>query len=57
MRRLSDRKGVAVRVLEIGDLGFSLERGDALLARDDRDPDKGRIFRDLREDEAQRVRW
>jgi hypothetical protein len=33
---LSDRKGVAVRVLEIGDLGLSLERGDALPVRDDR---------------------
>jgi hypothetical protein len=33
---LSDRKGVAVRILEIGDLGLSLERGDALPVRDDR---------------------
>jgi hypothetical protein len=33
---LSDREGVAVRVLEIGDLGLSLERGDAFLVRDDR---------------------
>ena len=33
---MSDREGVAVRVLEIGDLGVSLERGDALLVRDDR---------------------
>jgi hypothetical protein len=33
---LSDREGVAVRVLEIGYLGVSLERGDALLVRDDR---------------------
>jgi len=33
---LSDREGVAVRVLEVGDLGATLERGDALLVRDDR---------------------
>jgi hypothetical protein len=28
---LSNREGVAVRVFEVGDLGVTLERGDALL--------------------------
>jgi hypothetical protein len=28
---LGDREGVAVRVLEVGDLGVALEGGDALL--------------------------
>jgi hypothetical protein len=32
---LSDREGVAVRVFEVGDLGATLERGDALLGRYD----------------------
>src|SRR3712207_3277276 len=35
-RRLSDRKGVAVRIPEVGYLGAALERGDALLVRYDR---------------------
>src|SRR5215203_3380179 len=30
-RRLGDREGVAIRVFEVGDLGVSLERGDAPL--------------------------
>ena len=28
---MSNREGVAVRVFEVGDLGFTLEHGDALL--------------------------
>ena len=28
---MSNREGVAVRVFEVGDLGLTLERGDALL--------------------------
>jgi hypothetical protein len=33
---LSDREGIAVRIPEVGDLGATLERGDAPLVRDDR---------------------
>ena len=29
-RRSGDREGVTIRVFEVGDLGFALERGDAL---------------------------
>jgi hypothetical protein len=35
-RRLRDRECVAIRTPEVGDLGSSLEGGDALLLRDDR---------------------
>jgi hypothetical protein len=33
MRSLSDREGVAIWIPEVGDLGFTLKRGDALLVR------------------------
>jgi hypothetical protein len=35
-RRLGDGERISVGVLEVGDLGSALERGDAFIIRDDR---------------------